>query len=86
MKYYSETLKKLFDTTEDLKNAEAKHAESIAAAEKKRAERSARAKEVEDAYKAYKKLLDAFVKDYGSFHMTINDSRSLFDLLDTFVF
>lgn len=85
MKYYSETLKKIFDTPEDLKKAEKAHKEKLAVEEKKRAERSARAKEVEEAYKAYKKLLDDFVKDYGSFHMTINDSRSLFDMFDPFI-
>ncbi len=41
-------------------------------------ERKARAAEVEEAYKAvleankaYRELLDKFVKDYGSFHMTL---------------
>ena len=56
-----------------------------AAAKKKSEERAARAKEVEDAYqsyldaqkvaneknKEYKKLLDAFLKDYNSYHSTI---------------
>ncbi len=41
-------------------------------------ERKARAAQVEDAYKAlcdanqkYRELLDRFIQDYGSFHMTL---------------
>ena len=48
---------------------------------KKSAERAARAKEVEDAYKAeveahakYIKLRNQFVDDYGSFHMSYTTS------------
>lgn len=51
--------------------------------EKLKAERATRAKEVEDAFKAittankkYQDLLNAFVKDYGSYHCTISDSDS----------
>ena len=64
---------------------EAARVEKEAAAKKKSEERAARAKEVEDAYqsyldaqkvaneknKEYKKLLDAFLKDYGYYHSTI---------------
>lgn len=53
--------------------------EKKAKAEKLQTERKARAAEVEDAYKAsieaakhYQDLLDKFVKDYGSFHMTVH--------------
>lgn len=52
-----------------------------------KADREKRAKEVEDAFKVANtaqdnanKLLNAFVKDYGSFHMTMKkDTPSLFD-------
>ncbi len=61
---------KAFDETEAKKKAEA---------EKLNATRKERANEVETAYKAsleaskhYHNLLDAFVKDYGSFHMTVH--------------
>ena len=54
-------------------------AEQKAKEEKLAAERKARATEVEDAYIAvlgadrhYQELLSAFVKDYGSFHMTLH--------------
>lgn len=85
MKYYSEQLKKLFDTPEELLAAEEKvNAAKRAEEEKKaqlKAQREKRAKEVEDAFKfaaeAQKKaneLLNAFVKDYGSYHTTLKDA------------
>jgi hypothetical protein len=85
MKFYSEQLKKLFDTPEELLAAEEKvNAAKRAEEEKKaqlKAQREQRAKEVEDAFKiaaeAQKKaneLLNAFVKDYGSFHTTMKDA------------
>ena len=76
MKYYSEKLNKVFDTVEDLESAEKEHAEKETQALKLREERKVRAKEVEDAYIAYKKLLNQFIKDYGSYHQTIKDKDS----------
>lgn len=84
MKYYSEELKKLFDNKDELTKAESKAKEVALAKEEKekalREERAARAKEVEDAFKAVRdaekkanELLNKFVKDYGSFHTTIKD-------------
>ena len=78
--------------------AEKKAAEEKALAEAKArqealvANRKERATEVEDAYKAileaqkvYREKLDAFVKDYGSFHMTIKTGDSNpFDLFNGF--
>lgn len=84
MKYYSEQLNKLFDTSEELVAAEDKvNAAKRAEEEKKaqlKAQREARAKEVEDAFKvahddtkkAYE-LLKAFVKDYGAYHTSIKN-------------
>ena len=93
MKYYSEQLKKLFDTPEELLAAEEKvNAAKRAEEEKKaqlKAQRETRAKEVEEAFKlanedtkkAYA-LLEAFVKDFGPFHTTIKGAPvSLFDAL-----
>ena len=79
MKYYSETLKKLYNTEEDLVKAEALHkqAEEEKAAKEKAAKeaRATRAKEVEAALKDAEaakakanKLLNKFVEDYGYFH------------------
>lgn len=70
MKYYSELTNKLYDTPEL-----AKEAEEAAKAEKEKVSklkemRAVRAKEVMNAYDNYLKLKEAFLKDYGSFHMT----------------
>ena len=92
MKYYSEQLNKLFNSVEELQAAEDKvNAAKRVEEEKKaqlKAQREKRAKEVEDAFKlaaeAQKKaneLLNAFVKDYGSFHTTMKNAPvSLWDI------
>lgn len=73
MKYYSELTKQLYDTKEDLQKAEVEITKS-------KADRAERAKEVTEAIKAANeanrkanKLLEKFVKDYGSFKTTIKD-------------
>lgn len=89
MKYYSEKLNKLFETEKECVEAESAHEKALAEAEaKKKAlaeERASRAKEVEDAYKAaleakklYNEKLDAFLRDYKQFHMTVT-SQDPFD-------
>lgn len=97
MKYYSENLKRFYDTLDECKEADEKFlAEKKEKEERKlklSEERKARAKEVEDAYKAvinaestYSELLSNFIKDYGSFHMTFSEpckrANSLQNLLD----
>ena len=102
MKYYSEVTKKLYNTFADLaeaekavKKAEAKKNE---AEEKKKAERTARAKEVEKALKASNeaqqkaiKMLKEFIHDYGYFHTSYttddvdNVKANFFDILDNFL-
>lgn len=60
--------------------------------EKLTAERKERAVEVENAYKAilkaqkiYREKLNAFVKDYGSFHMTVRTGEdNPFDFFEDF--
>ena len=96
MKYYSETLKRLFETADECAQAEAAQERAKAEAEAKKkalAEgRTNRAKEVEELYKAaveakkaYNKALDAFVKDYGSFHFSVREpSTSLSSVFDLF--
>lgn len=99
MKYYSESLDRLFDNEAELEAAELqkkteeeaakrKAAEKEAAAAKRKAERVARAKEVQAAYdeasekvKHAEKLLTAFCKDYGPYHMSVDKKN---DLLDPF--
>lgn len=100
MKFYSEVTKRLYDSQDELTKDERKvataEAEKKAVEAKKSAERAARAKEVEDAYKAeveahakYIKLRNQFVDDYGSFHMSYTTStpevevRSPYTLFDT---
>lgn len=92
MKFYSEQLNKLFNSVEELKAAEDKvNAEKRAAEEKQaqlKAQREKRAKEVEEAIKFAAEaqqqandLLNAFVKDYGSFHTTMKKAPvSIWDL------
>lgn len=84
MKYYSEVLKKTFDSEDECLKAEEDYRVKTEEAEKKKAElsnaRKARAKEVSDARvemqnakQKYTDLLIAFIKDYGSYHMTFSN-------------
>lgn len=94
MKFYSELTKQLYDTKEELQKAEVEVTKS-------KADRAERAKEVTEAIKAAteaskkaNKLLEQFVKDYGSFKTTIKDEdvkgrdvNSMFwDVFDRFLF
>ena len=92
MKYYSETLNKVFENEKDCLDAEKEYQAKVEEEEKRKKEladsRKVRAKEVEDAYKAiidaqkhYNELKNKFVEDFGSFHMTFSttdDFHSLF--------
>ena len=82
MKIYSEKTNQEYQSVEECLNAEAEYdkalAEQKAKEEQLTATRKARATEVEKAYKAildaqknYNEKLNAFIKDYGSFHMTL---------------
>lgn len=80
MKYYSEKLKKVYDTVEQLQAAEVEFDKAHAAEIAKQKERKARAAEVSEArkefanaQKKYNDLLNKFVKDYGSYHETYTD-------------
>lgn len=90
---------KEYDEAIAAKKAEEEKALAEAKAKKEAlvANRKERATEVEEAYKAilkaqkvYKEKLDSFVKDYGSFHMTLhsgeNNPFDLFDLFHNFWF
>lgn len=90
MKYYSEELKKLFDSEKELTDAEAaaKKAAEEAKAKKEALtkERKDRAAEIEALIKERKELnkkisdrLGAFTKDYGSFHTSYSNANDLFD-------
>ena len=95
MKYYSEKLNVLFDDEKALVKAEDEHDTRVAAEKAKQEQlantRKERAKAIEESYKKvvearneYKKLVDEFIKDYGSFHMSVKSNNladmDLFDL------
>ena len=96
MKYYSETLNKVFENENDCLNAEKEYKAKVEEEEKHKKEladsRKVRAKEVEDAYRAvidaqkhYHELLTNFCKEYGSFHCTINSEDYTANLLFNFL-
>ena len=78
---------KKYVETQERKRAEA---ERIAAEKKRKdSERAERAKEVEvamqkviDAKKEYRKVLQSFCKDYGSFHYSLKDTEDFFELVN----
>ena len=96
MKFYSEETKKFYDSYEACVDAENKLADKKAAEIKRKAEleknRASAAKEVEaafkkaaDAVKERDKLLEDFVRKYGSFHMSLDKAdTNLFDVSDLF--
>lgn len=90
MKYYSEKTRKLYDTEADLLKAEALiakvEAEKAAKEKAAREQRAARAKAVEEALKEANlakakanKLLNDFVRDYGSFHASFSNVKDAND-------
>jgi len=95
MKYFSEKLNKVFESEEECVEAENKF--ELAKQEKEEKERQLaetrkeRAHEIEDAWKKvvddrkeYMKLVDNFVKDYGSFHYTFRSQEPVFADMDFF--
>ena len=91
MKYYSDKTKKIYDTEEALVEAEKVEAKKQEKVEALKLERTNRAKEIESAYKdavtaynKYNELVNKFIDDYGSFHMTFNQHgnpmKSIFDM------
>jgi len=91
MRYYSDQTKQLYDSEAALVKAEKELEEVQKKEEEKKQARTARAKEVEDAFKAAndarkhaQDLLEAFTKDYGSFHMTFKDKVNFPFFFDPF--
>lgn len=97
MKYYSEELKKFFNTEKECEKAEQAHFAEVerqkAVKAKKDEARKARAKEVDEAYSAlksarkkYNDLLAKFCEDYGAYHtsFTSEDAPAISSLLDFF--
>ena len=82
MKYFSEVTKSVYDTEEELLEAEAKVAQEEEKKEIAKQERAEKAKEIDEAIKvaaaAQKKvdeLIDEFVTEYGSYHKTFKDTN-----------
>ena len=96
-KYYSDLTKKFYDVPEEAEKEEKALAEKNAAELKKKEEKASRAKEIEDAYKVYLESYDkylelrnAFIKDFGSYHMTYKNNTpkvdsDFFGLFDWFI-
>lgn len=94
MKIYSEKTGKEYATVDACIAAEQEYDEKVAKEkeekEKAAAERKERAAEVEaaaqkviEAKKEYQKVLDAFLKDYGNYHLTIHGAdKDLCNLFD----
>ena len=108
MKYYSEITKRFYDEVEALEKDEkairVKEAEKAQLEKAKKAERASRAKELnealaeaEKATDKARKLMSAFLKDYGSYHTSIKREgkeaedawnsifRSFWNALDDFI-
>lgn len=82
MKIYSEITGKEYKTVEECQRDEeqvaVQKAAEAAKADKLKKERKQRAEEVNEAYKNYMKLLNNFVKDYGSYHLSLRSDDGLF--------
>ena len=103
MRYYSTETKQFYDTEKACMEAERTYLQERDAEkkekERKAAERKARAAEVEDARKAmvaaqnkYRETLEAFVRDYKTYHLSLTgeDAKkaapTLFDIFNPFLF
>jgi len=93
MKYYSELVKKNFDSEQECLDAEKKYEEDHTKELALKEERAERAKEVQEAYKHYLELRAKFIEDYKSWHMTLTEKDlpalntiNWFDLFDKFWF
>ena len=91
MRFYSDVCHKLFESQEELEKAEKSLVQKNDEEAKKKAERKADADKVQAAYdkviedcKEYNKLINEFVKKYGSYHKTINTPIKFSDVFDSF--
>lgn len=91
MRFYSDVCHKLFDSQEELQKAEKALTQKNDGEAKKKAERKADADKVQAAYdkvvedcKEYNKLVNEFVKKYGSYHKTIDTPIKFGDIFDSF--
>lgn len=91
MKYYSETLRKIYDTQEELISAECAYKKKLDECKKKEAEEAAhlaklkvekekRLQEIKKAGETYNKLLRDYWKDYREYDFG-SALRNLFDII-----
>lgn len=66
MKFYSELTGELYDSTDELQNAECEYKQKLAEQEEKENNKSNRLKEIEEAIKHSRKLIEDYIEDYGS--------------------
>ncbi len=95
MKYFSDVTNKVYETVEQLNEAEnkviAERKQKELVAKKKKEEREVRAKEVDAAIKAAVAAqkeattkLNAFCKDYGVFHTSVENANALLGNVNPF--
>lgn len=95
MKYYSEVLKKFFDDPEECQIAEKEVEEARRKAQEEKekllAERKERADKVEEARKTmieaqkeFKRVLNEFVVDYGTYHYSTSNADEALGVFDAF--
>ena len=92
MKYFSEKTKKMYDDVDALQKAEKDYDKAHELEEKKTQEKRNRAKDIEKAYEEarqacgkYYDLVNKFINDYGSYHISYYTGRdeSIDSLLET---
>lgn len=97
--YYSNLLKKVYPSVKELVEAEQKYLNEVNVKNKLAQQKAQRAKEVEEAFKkanedqntankstqeAYKKL-NAFIKDFGSYHYSFKETKEVENNPQTFI-
>lgn len=70
MKFYSDVLKKFYNTVEDLEKDEADYYTKMEAVKHKQAQKDSRKKEVDDAVDKARALIREYINDYGSYSKT----------------
>lgn len=92
MKFYSEITKKLYDSKEELVEAEIEATKAKTNRAEKAKEVNELIKKANETTKAAHKALREFVEEYGSFKTTIKDNDvdstvgSFWDIFDKFMF
>lgn len=85
MKFWSEVTEKLYDTPEEVIEAEEKARADAAAAEQYQIDKAMAEKEINESIEHTKELVDKYTEKYGSFSCNVavptNNFYNFFDLL-----